>query len=105
LTTSTKYENYIAKGTFNCVLKKNCGLKFDVTFFKEQSENSIKIDILWVGSCKHKKLKDEIDRISGKRRQLLAYKLFTYGTNRVRSESVIVASNKSKKSKYKHFKR
>ena len=103
LTTSSKYENYMAKGIFYCVLKAHCGLKFDVTFFKENSQNSIKIDIFWVGSCKHKKLKNEIDRIGGKSRQLLAYKLFTYGTNRVRSESIILASKKSRKCNLKVF--
>ena len=104
LTTSMKYESYIAKGTFHCVLKNKCGLKFDVLFFKDLSQNSIKIDIFWVGSCKHGKLKNEIDRISGKRRQLLAFKLFTYGTNRIRSESVIFASKKPKKCNFKNFK-
>ena len=103
LTTSNRYENYFANGTFVCILKKQCGLKFDVQFFKEPSQNTIKIVVTWIGSCKHRMLSKEPKRISGKKRKLLAYRLFTYGTNRLRSESVIFASKTPKKGEFKYY--
>ena len=100
MTTSKSAGNFIGKSVVRCILKEKCGLKFDIILTKNPSKDTVIVDIFWNGFCYHERVRRKNFRLTGKKRRAMAFRLFTYGANRVRTESIIIAEKNKKKSKF-----